>query len=69
MSHLTDTEKTLRPIRIQQTYRFWLDFRLDLKHRSPVFRRWFVSIEERNQFVVDLPRNYTVTNHGEEPEP
>lgn len=66
--YLTDTERQYRPKRFRGIYRFWLVFELNLSTRSPSFRRWFPTIEARNQYILDLPKHATVTDHGEEPE-
>jgi hypothetical protein len=63
---LTDADRQLRKADVKTQYRFWLDFRLNLQTRSPTFRRWFPSVEARNQYVVDLPTTVTVVKTGEE---
>ena len=63
-AYLTDLEYSLRP-NVRSQYPYWLDFTLTLETRAPTYRRWFVSIEARNAYIVTLPANCTVTNHGE----
>ena len=65
--YLTDSQRGLLPIPMRLRYRFWLDFNLHLATRSPTYRRWFQTIETRNQYILDLPANCAVTDSGEEP--
>ena len=67
MSHLTDAKRNARPKAVRLSYRFWLDFSLQMEHSRPSFRRWFKTLEERNAYILDLPKTCTVTQHGEEP--
>lgn len=67
-TYLTDTERDHRPPAVRGQYRFWMDFRLNLKTRTLEYRRWFPDVDSRNAYIVGLPANCNVTNHGEEPE-
>ena len=71
MGHITDAEKWIKPPHAREAFRYWLEFRLDLKTRAPTFRRWFDSLEARKAYILDLARaaNTTITDHGEEMDP
>jgi hypothetical protein len=60
---LTDAERNLRPHAIRRDFRYWLDFQTSL---GGVYRRWFASLEARNQYVVNLPKTATIAQIGEE---
>ena len=61
--YLTDSERPYRDITIQDKFRFWLEFKL----RDYVYKRWFASAFERDNY-----RNYqipggVVLDYGEQP--
>lgn len=45
--YMVDAERPLRGILIQEQFRFWLEFRL----RDHVYKRWFASAYERDNYV------------------
>ena len=65
--YLTDSQRVLLPVPKRREYRFWLEFNLNLATRSPSYRRWFPTIEARNEYILSLPANCATTAHGEEP--
>jgi hypothetical protein len=59
---LTDTERNHRPPRIRADFQYWLDFTIRISpHR---YRRWFLTVESRNTYIVNLPAETTVVAVG-----
>lgn len=59
--YLADAERPIRPIEVQDRYRFYLTFRL----RNVQYTRWFTDPDSRSAYLHNLP-GAELMNAGED---